>query len=90
MDNTTKSRTDQLQLRDSARLVVLAVCKSEDLTEKGVAFTCPFVLIVFANMNYHYIILLLSYPVREERIHKKFVLSQTLSSRLMKSLLSIL
>lgn len=84
MDNTTKSRTDQLQLRDSSRLVVLAVCKCEDLFEKDVVFSCPFVLIVFANMNYHYIILLLLYSVREERILKKFVVNQTVSSRLIK------
>lgn len=68
MENTTKSRIDQLQLRDYSRLVVLAVCKSEDLSEKDVAFTCPFVLIV--NVSYHCIILLLSYSVREERILK--------------------
>lgn len=73
IDNTTNSRTDQLQLRDSSRLVVLAACKSEDLSlsEKGAALTCPFVLIVFANAKYHYLFLLFSYPGREERIHKK-------------------
>lgn len=90
MDNTTKSRIDQIQLRDSSRLVVLRVCKSEDLSENGVEFTCPFVLIVFANMNNHYIVLFaFIYPVREERMHKKIVLSQAVSSRLIKSLLSI-
>lgn len=63
MDNPTNSRVDHLQLRDSSRLVELAGCKSEDLSlfGKDVAFSCSFVLIVFANLNYHRIFLLLSY-----------------------------
>lgn len=64
MDNPTNSRADDLQLRDSSRLVELAMCKSEDLSlsGKGVAFSCSFVLIVFAHVNYHRIFVLLSYP----------------------------
>lgn len=53
MDNTTSPRIDQLQSRNSSGLVALTVCKREDfnLVGKGVAFPCPFVLIVFGNVN---------------------------------------
>jgi len=79
MVSTTTSRIGQLQLREPSRLVVSAAHKSEDLSRsaKGVALTCPFVIIVFANVNYHYIFLLLSYLQKEERMHEKHVLRQT-------------
>lgn len=73
MDNTINSRIDQLQLKVSSGLVVLAMSKGEDqsLSGKGVALTRPFVLIFFANVSYRCVFLLLSYPGRKERIHKK-------------------
>lgn len=54
MDNTTKSRLDQLQLKDSSRLVVVAVCRSEDLSEKDVAFICPFCCLCKYELSLHY------------------------------------
>lgn len=57
MDNMTNSRIDQSQFRVSSGWIVLVVHITEDLSlsEKGVAFTCTFAPIVFANINHCYI-----------------------------------